>query len=739
MAILRWDAVNAPNLPDVTQAYTNFGEILDKSLGKLSNGLSTMQQKRKEGAAGLLAARASGFTDVNKYNEALASGSILADIDPALLDASSYSALDQRRTDLLSVDKLKSSIATDNDQLVNNKFNRENTARVTDHNIDLDGKKLAQEDTKILDARNNNAAQNLNAKNQTSIEARKADSLIKGANQSYDQSEANFNRAQSTLAQQDKVTQYSNYINGAYDDYGKQQRLNEVRKNETDPYVLAALGAGSNSVSQTTGVVGMLSGGEGGKGAAAYTAFNQGKAGDSVGKSLDPNITMGELMKLQQLPKGHPNRVFAAGAMQAIPTTLFGDNVDGKGGAYAALGLTPDTKFTPEVQHKVYGYLLDKKRPEVGAYIRGESTDQIKAIDGLAGEFASVADPNTGLSKHGAVGNNKASISWRTAGANLDAARTAYQAAIKSGKSEEAAWETAIGITTGDEQATSSAAREEYAAANDVNAQNAEKKSNALTNSYVEASLGAAGSTTIADSFKESSQNPDDFPLVSDALHQRLRVTDEGDKANVDRLLTRMADETGGKVSLAVLADSIANGTKGARDGSVGSVLFDWMRPNSINGGSRYMRENEILQSARLAASSAGVQGALDLATRKEDVVAAKAADEALVSARTAWDAAIKSREMNGDFGASLSDIARYKAEYDKAVGLASLANEKVQAPLRDADTGKSSPVTGSAVAPTGTEAEKKKMMLDSLGQVLPMVENARAGYNFYNDHFRPL
>lgn len=704
MALLRWDAVNAPNLPDATQAYTNIGEILGKSLGKLSDGLSTMQQKRKDGAAGLLAARASGFTDVNKYNEALASGSILADIDPALLDASAYSALDQRRTDLLGVDKLKSSIAADNDQLVTSKFNRENTARVTDHNIDLDGKKLAQEDTKILDARNNNAAQNLNAKNQTSIESRKADSMIKGANQTYDQSEYNFNRAQTTLAQQDKVTQYSNYINGAYDDYGKQQRLNEVRKTETDPYVLSALGAGSNSVSQTTGVVGMLTGGEGGKGAVAHTAFNQGQAGDSVGKSLDPNITMGELMKLQQLPKGHPNRVFAAGAMQAIPTTLFGDNVDGKGGAYAALGLAPDTKFTPEVQNKIYGYLLKEKRPEVGAYIRGESDNQAKAIEGLAWEFASVADPFTGLSKHGAVGNNKASISARTVSANLAAARTAYQAAIKSGQSEDAAWEIAIGITTGDEQATSSAARQEYAAANDVGAQNAEKRSNALTNGYVEASLGAAGSTTIADTFKESSQNANDFPLVSEALFKRLNVTDADDKANVNRLLTRMADETGGKVSVAVLADTIANHTKGSRDGSVGSALFDWMRPNSINGGANYMREDEILKSAKLAASSAGVQGALDLATRKEDVVAAKAADEAVVSARTAWDAAIKSRETNGDFGASLSDIARYKAEYDKAVGLASLANERVQAPLRDADTGKSSPVPGKKLTAAETD-----------------------------------
>ena len=704
MALLRWDAVNAPNLPDATQAYTNIGEILGKSLGKLSDGLSTMQQKRKDGAAGLLAARASGFTDVNKYNEALASGSILADIDPALLDASVYSALDQRRTDLLGVDKLKSSIAADNDQLVTSKFNRENTARVTDHNIALDGKKLAQEDTKIADARNNNAAQNLNAKNQTSIEARKADSLIKGANQTYDQSASNFNRAQATLAQQDKVTQYSNYISGAYDDYGKQQRLNEVRKTETDPYVLAALGAGSNSVSQTTGVVGMLTGGEGGKGAVAHTAFNQGEAGDSVGKSLDPNITMGELMKLQQLPKGHPNRVFAAGAMQAIPTTLFGDNVDGKGGAYAALGLAPDTKFTPEVQNKIYGYLLKEKRPEVGAYIRGESDNQAKAIERLAWEFASVADPFTGLSKHGAVGNNKASISARTVSDNLAAARTAYQTALKSGKSEDAAWEIAIGISTGDEQATSSAARQEFTAANDLEAQRSEKRSNDLTNGYVEASLGAAGSTTIADTFKESSQNANDFPLVSEALFKRLNVTDADDKANVNRLLTRMADETGGKVSLAVLADTIANHTKGSRDGSVGSALFDWMRPNSINGGANYMREHEILKSAKLAASSAGVQGALDLATRKEDVVAAKAADEAVVSARTAWDAAIKSRETNGDFGASLSDIARYKAEYDKAVGLASLANERVQAPLRDADTGKSSPVPGKKLTAAKTD-----------------------------------
>lgn len=170
----------------------------------------------------------------------------------------------------------------------------------------------------------------------------------------------------------------------------------------------------------------MIGAGEGG-----YGSYNRGMAGDTRDQ-LDPDMTIGELMRRQALPKGHPDRILAAGKYQVIPSTMKE--------AAAALGLDPNGKFDPETQERINReYLLDKKRPQVKDYITGDG-DLGAAQLALAQEFASVADPRTGGSYYGGVGNNRASISSDRAARALQAEREQYQRNIASGMDPDEAW-----------------------------------------------------------------------------------------------------------------------------------------------------------------------------------------------------------------------------------------------------------------------------------------------------------
>ena len=185
----------------------------------------------------------------------------------------------------------------------------------------------------------------------------------------------------------------------------------------------------------------LISSGEGG-----YGSYNRGRAGDANGAQIDfSQMTVGEVMRRQDLAKGDPDRLFAVGKYQMIPGT-FEEAVN-------SLGIDRNAKLTPQLQERMFAdYLIDEKRPQVKAYITGE-TSGAQGLQGaqlaLAREFASVADPRTGRSVYdGDSAGNSASITAAQVGTALDQMRGQYQQNIKSGMSADEAYRALSGDPT---------------------------------------------------------------------------------------------------------------------------------------------------------------------------------------------------------------------------------------------------------------------------------------------------
>lgn len=174
----------------------------------------------------------------------------------------------------------------------------------------------------------------------------------------------------------------------------------------------------------------LIAQGEGG-----YNSYNRGSAGDARGATIDfSRMTVGELQEAQHLPRRDPDRLFAVGKYQIIPGTMDG--------AVRGLRLDPDQRFTPELQERIFSdYLIVQKRPDIHGYITGKPGVSLHdAQEAMAAEWASVADPDTGRSRYGGMGGNRASISAERAGEALQAMRAEYKAAIDQGLTPQAAW-----------------------------------------------------------------------------------------------------------------------------------------------------------------------------------------------------------------------------------------------------------------------------------------------------------
>lgn len=174
----------------------------------------------------------------------------------------------------------------------------------------------------------------------------------------------------------------------------------------------------------------LISRGEGG-----YNSFNRGSAGDARGATIDfSRMTLGEVLDAQHLPRRDPDRLFAVGKYQVIPGTMDG--------AVSALRLDRDQRFTPELQERIFSdYLIVTKRPDIHGYVTGQPGVSLHdAQEAAAAEWASVADPDTGRSKYGGIGNNRASISAEQVAGALNGMRQDYQEAIRQGKSPAEAW-----------------------------------------------------------------------------------------------------------------------------------------------------------------------------------------------------------------------------------------------------------------------------------------------------------
>ena len=134
--------------------------------------------------------------------------------------------------------------------------------------------------------------------------------------------------------------------------------------------------------------------GEGG-----FTSANRGMAGDSPGGIPDlDRKTVGEWKQLYRQGWN------ALGGPQFIESTF--------NGAVNRLKLSDDTVMSGNVQMELFNELIlgGVKRPRLSAYLNGTSDNLEGALEDMSLEFASVANPKTGITSYPNVGGNAASI-----------------------------------------------------------------------------------------------------------------------------------------------------------------------------------------------------------------------------------------------------------------------------------------------------------------------------------------
>ena len=169
-------------------------------------------------------------------------------------------------------------------------------------------------------------------------------------------------------------------------------------------------------------------------GQAGYQAFNRGNAGDSSSNRMNFSVmTLAQIRTLQALPSSNPNRLFAVGKYQIIPSTMSD--------AIEKLRLGLDRLLTNDLQETLFrDYLVAIKRPQVKSFITGGGSSLGDAQLALAMEFASFADPRSGKSYYGGSGGNRASVTAAQAAAALNAEQTTYQADLAAGMTAGSAW-----------------------------------------------------------------------------------------------------------------------------------------------------------------------------------------------------------------------------------------------------------------------------------------------------------
>lgn len=136
-----------------------------------------------------------------------------------------------------------------------------------------------------------------------------------------------------------------------------------------------------------TGLLDLIASGEGG-----YNSMNQGGADQGsirgsthnasriLGKNL-PDMTVGEVKRHQSLPRSHPQRLFAAGRYQIIPSTM-------RAVTHSA-GVRDNQLFDQATQDRLGARLVLNRTPAKN-YIEGRSNDADRAVVSLSQEWASL-------------------------------------------------------------------------------------------------------------------------------------------------------------------------------------------------------------------------------------------------------------------------------------------------------------------------------------------------------------
>jgi hypothetical protein len=153
-----------------------------------------------------------------------------------------------------------------------------------------------------------------------------------------------------------------------------------------------ALGTVPRSVGSggTTPLLDFIASGEG-----DYNSSNRGTIGSRIiGSTNDTirnnrpltNMTVGQIRELQSIKNpNNTNRLFAVGRYQVIPDTLQE--------AVKDLNIPDDAVFNQETQDRIGMWLINEKRPAVGAFLSGADIPVDEAMMSLAKEFASVPVP----------------------------------------------------------------------------------------------------------------------------------------------------------------------------------------------------------------------------------------------------------------------------------------------------------------------------------------------------------
>lgn len=138
------------------------------------------------------------------------------------------------------------------------------------------------------------------------------------------------------------------------------------------------------------------------KGEGSYNSMNQGTVrGKIVGSTHDSSkvvgkkltdMTIGEIMQMQQGSLKSGRKLFAVGKYQIIPNTMRE--------MISRTGISKDAKFDEATQEKL-GMALLQSKPNLNAYLTGKSNDIKSAMSEAAQVWASLPDPNTGKSKYG--------------------------------------------------------------------------------------------------------------------------------------------------------------------------------------------------------------------------------------------------------------------------------------------------------------------------------------------------
>lgn len=154
----------------------------------------------------------------------------------------------------------------------------------------------------------------------------------------------------------------------------------------------ANVGASEDSI--TGPLAALIAKGE--SGAAGYDAFNRGSGakpgtGSIGGQKLSlTKMPIKDIMACQALSPNSPDRLFAVGKYQCIPTTLRE--------ACNSLNIDVQTTFNEKIQDLIcQEYLLGRKRPKLIAYYRNPNKNNESLLKeagrSLAAEFSSIEDP----------------------------------------------------------------------------------------------------------------------------------------------------------------------------------------------------------------------------------------------------------------------------------------------------------------------------------------------------------